>query len=45
MVLFHEVTLIQGHPYGGRQERDMPPLENVKNLGRLFTMIRIYLFK
>jgi hypothetical protein len=29
----------------GEQGRDMSSLENVKNLGKLLTMIRIYLFK
>jgi hypothetical protein len=40
----HFFTCLQGRPYG-RQGRDMSPLENVKNLGKLFAMFRIYLFK
>jgi hypothetical protein len=36
----------QGCPYGrGARKRHAPPLENVKNLGKLFNMIRKYLFK
>jgi hypothetical protein len=32
-------------PIWGAREGHVPPLENVKNLEKLLTMIRIYLFK
>jgi hypothetical protein len=31
--------------WGGTREGHVPPLENVKNLGKLFTIIRKYLFE
>jgi len=35
----------QGRPYGGAREGHVPPLENVENIGKLFTVVRIYLFR